>query len=161
MTMHSDDDLLRPTLAEADDALGFDEPWNPWSLVMLTFFAGLLAGGSLLALNFARLGMKGRLYPALAIVGVASIAIAGGMEWALASGLIPATDRDAQRTARWIVRAASCLLAIGLAALQRPRFRLFQMSGHSPGALLKPGLIAVVASIPVAIGLRYAFRALF
>jgi hypothetical protein len=67
MSRSFDDDLLAPELTEADDAVGFDRPWNPWSLVTLTFFFGLPAGGSLLALNFDRLGMPGRRLPALAI----------------------------------------------------------------------------------------------
>src|SRR5690606_30786669 len=55
-----DDALLTPSLTAADDAVGFDRPWNPWSLVMLVFFAGPLFGGVLAARNFVRLGQPER-----------------------------------------------------------------------------------------------------
>ncbi len=54
------EDLLEPTLAEEDDAVDFDRPWNPMSLTILTFFCGVTAGGILLAINFKRLGMHSR-----------------------------------------------------------------------------------------------------
>src|SRR5687768_3132414 len=66
--MQSPDDLFRPTLTEQDDAVGFDRPWNPWSLVVLAFFFGLPGGGTLLALNFRRLGMPQAIWPVLAVV---------------------------------------------------------------------------------------------
>src|SRR5687768_4790814 len=99
---HSDDDLFTPTLTETDDAVEFDRPWNPWSLVTLTFFFGLVAGGGLLALNFRRLGIRGRLYPALAVVGVVVAASAAFLAWLAASGGISLQNEQAKDTARWI-----------------------------------------------------------
>lgn len=146
-TSYDPDDLLSPKLTEADDAVGFDRPWNPWSLVTLTFFFGLLAGGGLLAFNFDRLGMPGRRLPTLAlVVGVTTAGILA-LSWATGSGLVPAGDRGAQRSARWVVRAVFVLVAITIAARQRPRFRLYEMSGDPPGGLWKPGAAAGAISL--------------
>src|SRR5262249_22153508 len=76
-----DDDLFTPTLTEADDAVGFRRPWNPWSLVFVAFFRAavmpapwaLAGGGGTLALNFARLGVRQRVLPAGALVLAAAL----------------------------------------------------------------------------------------
>jgi hypothetical protein len=161
MSGEFDPELLRPTLTDADDAVGFDRPWNPWSLVTLTFFFGLIAGGGLVAFNFRRLGMPGRFYPALAMVATASLLVAGGMEWALAQGVVQTSDRESARLARWIVRGISCLIIIAIAAPQQRRFRLFQMSGLPGGSLWKPGIAAAVIALGLELGIHFAFRSIF
>jgi hypothetical protein len=142
-----DDDLLAPELTEADDAVGFDHPWNPWSLVTLSFFCGLLAGGSLLALNFDRLGMPGRRIPTLVIVIAVTTAGVLGTAWAVGTGVVGGTNRETQQMSRWALRGAFILVAIAIAALQRQRFRLFQASGQPAGHLLRPAVIASALSL--------------
>jgi hypothetical protein len=139
------EELFRPTLRENDDAVGFDRPWNPWSLVMIAFFCGVIAGGGLLAFNFRRLGMKGKLYPVLAIVALVALAQAGLSLWLLGSGRLGAEGRDAVRTAQWMGRAVATLFAIALATPQQKRYRLFQASGLPGGHLLWPALAAIAA----------------
>lgn len=147
MSKPFDDDLLLPELTEADDAIGFDQPWNPWSLVTLSFFFGLIAGGGLLALNFARLGMPGRRNATLAIVMVVATASILGTVWAF--GIAPGgeVDRETQRYGRWLRQGIAVLAAMAIAAPQHSRFRLFQASGQPAGHLLRPAVIASVLSV--------------
>lgn len=147
MSKPFDDDLLLPELTEADDAIGFDQPWNPWSLVTLSFFFGLIAGGGLLALNFARLGMPGRRNATLAIVMVVATASILGTVWAF--GIAPGgeLDRETQRNANLLQRVIAVLAAMAIAAPQNPRFRLFQASGQPAGHLLLPAIAASAASL--------------
>jgi len=147
MSRSFDDDLLAPELTEADDAVGFDQPWNPWSLVTLTFFFGLLAGGSLLALNFERLGMPGRRVPVLGLViGVTTLIIAG-TAWAAGSGGLAAGNPTQRQLWRWGVRALSVLIAMAIAAPQQKRWRLFQVSGLPAGKLLWPAVAACAVAL--------------
>jgi hypothetical protein len=147
MRFDPNDELFRPTLGAEDDAVDFDRPWNPWSLVVLTFFFGLIAGGGLLAFNFQRLGMKGRLYPTLALVAVASLLIVGVQFWLLESGRIVPENRESTRMVRWAGKAVSTLIAIAIAAQQQRRFRLFQVSSLPGGHLLWPALAAIGVSM--------------
>jgi hypothetical protein len=139
-----DDDLLAPELTEADDATGFDQPWNPWSLVTLTFFFGLLAGGGLLAFNFDRLGMPGRRVPTLALAfGATTLLIAG----ALFGGWGAGEDRGTQQAWRWGVRGISVLIAMAIAAPQQKRWRIFEASGLPAGKLLRPAVVACAIAL--------------
>jgi hypothetical protein len=146
MSRPYDNDLLAPELTEADDAVGFDRPWNPWSLVTLTFFCGLLAGGGLLALNFARLGMPGRRLPTLAVVLLLTTVGVLAVAWAVGSGLITA-DASGRQTSRWVLRVGFLLAAMVIAAQQQKRFRIFHASGEPPGHLLWPAVVASAASL--------------
>src|SRR4051794_1678132 len=105
-----DDALLKPTLTEADDALDFAEPWNPWSLVVLTFFFGLPAGGGLLALTSPPLGMRPRLAPALTAVIAATALMTAARLWMAAHGMPGSGDGEGDTLARQGWRAAACLL---------------------------------------------------
>jgi hypothetical protein len=156
MSACPNEDLFTPTLTEQDDAAGFDRPWRPWSLVVLAFFFGLPAGGTLLALNFRRLGMPRRVVPALVLVALATPAMAAVSAWVAAARLAP-VDSDADRHLRWILRAVSCLVAIGIALPQQRRFRLFQTADLPGGRLLWPGLAAVLVSL----ALQFLLFALF
>src|SRR5690606_37884850 len=84
-----------PSLTAADDAVGFDRPWNPWSLVMLVFFAGPLFGGVLAARNFVRLGQPERSAPAIGLFVAIWLAILGVQ---LASTFDRLDERQAGRT---------------------------------------------------------------
>jgi hypothetical protein len=146
MSRPYDDDLLAPELTDADDAIGFDRPWNPWSLVTLTFFCGLPAGGGLLALNFDRLGMPGRRLPTLAVVVALTTLVVLGRVWAMGSGLIP-TDQSGRQIGRWATQAIFVLAAMAIAAPQQKRFRIFQASGEPAGHLLWPAVTASAISL--------------
>jgi hypothetical protein len=142
-----DDDLLRPTLSEDDDALGFEEPWNPWSLVVLTFFFGLIAGGGLLAFNYRRLGMRVPVYAVLAFVAVMSCLAQGFTIWLVYSGLVDHNHRETLRNIRWGGRAFITVIAMALAQTQMKRFRLFEHSDLPSGKLLLPALGAIAISL--------------
>lgn len=140
-----DPSLLQPTLTEADDAVGFDRPWKPWSLVFLTFFFGIIAGGGLLAYNYERLGMKVPRNRVLAFVVAAGLLLIGTTIW-ISTTYVPPGDRDAARMVRWGSRAVSCLIAIGMAQTQQRRYRLFESTHLPAGHLLKPALAAIGAA---------------
>src|SRR5688500_12751591 len=133
-----DDDLFQPTLTEADDAEGFNKPWNPWSLVVLAFFFGLPGGGGLLAFNYERLGIRGRLLPTLALVLVVSAAIAAAQLWLRANPVGGLQGRPARRAAGLAAQGAAALAAMALAGTQRRRYRLYQATGQEPGRVLLP-----------------------
>lgn len=142
-----DDELLRQSLTEDDDAAGFDRPWNPWSLVMLTFFFGITTGLGLLAFNYQRLGIKGRLYATLGIAVALEILLTACHVWAVQNGLIVWGDRDDMRTLRLGTRVVSVLVAVLIAHTQQKRFRLFQRSNLPAGPLLIPAVIAIAVGI--------------
>lgn len=148
-----DSDLLKPSLAARDDASGFDQPWNPTTLAVITFFFGLPAGGGLLAVNFRRLGMREWFLPAIAIVSVVSLVAYGGAVWYAAHAML---DRDEQRTLRFAVRIVNVLVALLFVHLQRPRFRLADLTDVEKGKLLWPAVLAIAlgtaAVFAVAVG---------
>jgi hypothetical protein len=160
MSGHSDDDLFTPTLTDADDAIDFDRPWNPWSLVVLTFFFGIVAGGGLLAHNFRRLGIPDRFYSTLAIVAVATVIIVAAQTAMSPGDPGSPADRDAARTVRFLGKAAACLTAMAIAAPQHRRFRLYQATGREPGRLLKPALAAILISLVVTVAVGAALQIL-
>jgi hypothetical protein len=140
-----DDDLLTPTLTDADDAVDFDRPWNPWSLVVLTFFFGLLAGGPLLALNYERLGIRRRFWVTAAVVGVFGVGLIALYAWIIYAH--PALDTvEGRRWVRWGKQAVETLIAMGIAQPQLRRWRLFHASGLQGGNLLWWGVAAVLAA---------------
>jgi hypothetical protein len=141
-----DHDLFHPTLTADDDAREFHEPWNPWSLIALTFFCGLVAGGGLLAFNTERLGMRGRLFPTLLLAGAGAAAVGGASIWLLMHGMAD-WPRDTRSLARTGFKAAEVLMAMALAAPQHKRFRLYQATGRPPGKLWIPGLLATGVSL--------------
>src|SRR5688500_6123344 len=100
MTTQPDDLLLTPTLTAEDDAVDFDHPWNPWSLVVLTFFFGLFAGGPLLALNAERLGIRKRFWLIACVAGGVGVALVAAQVWLVASGIVPNTS-ESRRWVRW------------------------------------------------------------
>jgi hypothetical protein len=155
------DDLFKATLTEADDAVDFDRPWSPWSLVILTFFGGLVAGGGLLALNFRRLGTRGRVFTTLAVVGVVTVVMAAATAWTVTWGGIDPSDREARRVHRMVQKAIECAVAAAFAVQQRRRYRLFQTTGLEAGRLVVPALAAVGISIVVTTILVFGFMALF
>jgi hypothetical protein len=144
-----DEELFRPTLSESDDAVGFDQPWNPWSLVVMTFFFGVTAGVGLLAFNYQRLGIKGRLYTTLAFALVLELLLTAVHVWAVRNGMIIIDNRGEEGAVRVAMRIVSVVAAILVAQTQRKRFELFRHSRSKAGHLLKPALLAIVAGLGV------------
>jgi|GEM_PF-1937798 len=149
-------DLLEPTLDENDDLRGFENPWNPSSLVLAAFFAGPFAGGYLVASNFKRLGMRNRFYRALCLfVGLGlviwvSFTTLTYLEWIAREGV------GARRLFRWTIQGLTALAAYLVTRSQRARFRLFVASGCDPARLWAPGILAFV----VGLGLDFAMTQL-
>ena len=138
------DDLLRSSLTESDDAIGFDRPWSPGLLVWVAFLGGLPAAGAMYALNFRRLGMPSAA-PLTFAVAMVLFLVAQGYA-ASRITVAPTIDFDTRRLYRFGLQALAVLFALVVAAVQRKRFRLFEVSGGQGGALLKPGAIAVLTS---------------
>lgn len=142
-----DAELFGRSLGESDDAAGFDRPWNPWSLVVVTFFFGVTAGVGLLAFNYQRLGIKGRLYGTIAIALVLEVLLTAVYVWAVQSGLVDFRNRNDMRTLRTAIRVVSVAAAAIIAQTQKQRFRLFQRCDLPAGNLLKPALVAIGVGI--------------
>jgi hypothetical protein len=156
-----DSDLLQPTLREEHDSVDFNKPWRPWSLVVLTFFFGLPAGGALLALNFKRLGLRRSFAAAACIVVAATLVLAGARAWAVSQGMVNLEDREQRRLLNFGMKAAATVAAMALAAAQRTRYRVFEGGGGQGGNLWGPGVLAAAASIAIQVLLELAFRQLF
>lgn len=147
MTYLLDTDLLRPSLTNEHDKGHFHRPWNPWLLIYLSFFFGLLAGGALLALNYPRLGIKCRVVPAIAVVAIiAIIAILGqgGVTWLLATGTVSV---DYSSELKIVLRILSVVISGIMARQQAARYRISQQMDIPSGSILIPGVIASGLSI--------------
>ena len=145
-----------------DDPLDFDRPWSPWRLVTLSLLVGLLPAGRLLALNFPRLGMRGRLVPGLLLVAVLGLVIDFAPIWLLASGVLRVEAPSQNAWLRPVVRSAAVLVTMVLASMQQQRYRLFQASGLPAGRLLWPAIAAIaiglfVGLINIAVGFYLVF----
>lgn len=125
----ADHDLFRPSLTAADDSVGFERPWNPQSLVVATFFIGILGGGALLAWNCRRLGIKGRALPTL-LLSMAIVAAWYLVLGAVFHGLPPAGYRALLRMGN---RVIAVVAALTFAAGQQRRYRLFQRADLPAG----------------------------
>lgn len=154
---YSEDDLFTPTLTEEDDAVGFERPWNPWSLVVLTFFFGIPAGGGLLALNYSRLGVPRKALRAVLLVITAALLFAGLRGW----GITHLHDESQLRLLNLGQKAVETLTAGALAWTQQRRFRVFRGSAGEPGRLLLPGILAAVLSVIAQMALAMLFASLF
>lgn len=157
MASYPEDDLFTPTLTEEDDADGFERPWSPSSLVVLTFFFGIPAGGSLLALNFSRLGMPRKVLPAVFAVIAATLLFTAASGWSYAH-----LHHEGQRNLLVLVERALQTAAAGaLAWAQRRRYRIFRNSAAEPGKLLLSGILAAAVSTALQIALTLLLASLF
>jgi hypothetical protein len=157
MAAYPEDDLFTPTLTEEDDADGFERPWSPWSLVMLTFFFGIPAGGSLLALNFSRLAAPRKVLPAVFGVIAATLLVAAARGWSYDhlhnEGQLRLFDLGD--------RVFQTATAGALAWAQRRRYRVFRGSAAEAGKLWPPGLLAAALSVALQLALTFLFASLF
>lgn len=154
---YPEDDLFTPTLTEEDDAVGFERPWSPWSLVVLTFFFGIPGGGGLLALNFSRLGVPRKVVPAVLVVITASLLFSALRGW----GIVHLHAESHLRLLNLGQKALETVAAGALAWAQRRRYRVFQGSGGEAGRLLLPGAVAAALSLLVQMALAMLFASLF
>lgn len=140
-SLPADDELLRPTLAAADDPVHMRGAWNPWTLAVLAVLGGPLAAGYLFAENARRLGKREHFAPILA----------AGLVLLLVGSFVAARLRPLETFADWsdtslqrlVQRACAALLAALFGTLQARRFRVFTGNGGEPGQLLFHGIVAV------------------
>ena len=149
-------DLLRPSLTEADDAVGFHRPWNPIALVFVAFLGGMPAGGLLLADNCRRLGLRDRIALTVAVSVIVTLLVSGGLAYAHTAIPSHAAGDSSRRLCRFIAQACVVAAAYPLCLLQQKRYRLFQHSGGEPGRVIIPAVGAIVLGIVVNIALLQA-----
>ncbi|NJP31963.1 hypothetical protein [Micromonospora thermarum] len=130
------DDLLTPTVAaEAYEVRR--TPWRPQSLLYPAVFGGPTAVTVLGLVNGARLGVSRRATMAVAGAGVAALAARIAVTlWLSAAGT--------ERPSRVIGAVAGALAWLAVAAVQKPRFRAYELRGGEPASLWGPGLAAVL-----------------
>ncbi len=137
-------DLLEPVLTEADDLVGFDKPWHPWSLVILTALTHFTVGGLFVALNQRRLGRKKRFWSTwLTFLGIGILTYS---VWILIrlSG-VEFTENE-ERLWRHGTRAIPLLMAFLFVRSQQRRFRVFVGGGGEPTSFFAWGFAGFLAS---------------
>ncbi|MEM7261242.1 MAG: hypothetical protein AAF488_04570 [Planctomycetota bacterium] len=153
-------DLFTPTLNESHDVDGIDRPWRPATVLVLTFFFGIAAGGTLAALNQGRFGMPHRVVPTLVVVAIVALALSIGSAWYIDRQLRPARRSsesvidlsfmtEAKRKAisqevRIVRRLISVIVVALLLRVQFRRQRLVSVHDLEQGSLWVPGTIAAV-----------------
>ncbi len=140
MDSEFDPDLLQPSLDASHDAVGFEKPWDPKSLIFAAFFCGPIGGGALFAWNFKRLGQaKAATHCALAF---ALLALGLAALWAL---LLPEfTSGNQRRLFRYGLQALTVVAGFVAARTQRRRFRVFLGHGGDSKGLLPYGIAAAI-----------------
>lgn len=156
-----DEDLLKPSLDQQDEASGFADPWNPASLVFAAFFVGPLAGGYLIAQNFKRLGMHARFGPTLAVFVTVGVVVTGTVMGLAYFDVFDSSDQEIRRLARLLARAVTIVMALIFTHQQKARFRLYLHSGHEPASLWGPGIMAFIAGFVLGALLVFIFAAIF
>lgn len=145
-----DVDLLEPALGPRDDTAGFrGRPWNPWTLVVWSAFAGHAGAALLFALNAYRLGSR-RGATALAAL---FLALAVLHEWLLVT--LEAPERGLGLTRNFLTLVAAAVVS----TLQQRRFHLYAASGGESGSSVPVGVAAVAVGIAAHQGLRWALAA--
>jgi len=123
LSFEPDPGLFEPVLTAADDAVGFDRPWNPWTLVFCTFFFGLMAGGLALAVNFRRLGLPQHFWKTIWFSALVTAVALTALVQLTESGTL-SRDRATQQSVRMIKKALWVICAICIAQFQQRRWRL-------------------------------------
>ena len=141
-----DEDLLTPSLTEEHDAAGFQRPWNPYTLLLVTFFSGLPGGGTLLALNFGRLGKPAMVGRTMVLVWLGAVLLYVVVALLMRAGVISA-GMESRQIVRFGVQAVSMFLGWFIVRAQRSRWEIFETSGQPKGALLWPVIGALVLGI--------------
>jgi hypothetical protein len=153
-------DLLTPTLGAEADVSGFDRPWRPWSLVMLSFFFGLVAAGGLIAVNWSRMGRPGRVFPTLSVAGLGAVLLAAGQVWA--GFHAPGSWREAGGSGITLSgQVVAVTVSLLLSAPQRRLYQIYRQGREPQGSLLWPAVGAVAVGLPAEFLLRVGFLVLF
>jgi hypothetical protein len=158
-----DDDLLQPVLTRADNAVGFDRPWNPAWLTFATFFGGLAAGGWLLAENWRRLGHPERRWPLFAGMALAWLALTAATTWLHLRGwpgVYEAHSSVHARNARNVARLLTLGLALAVTARQQKRWKLWLAHGGEHAPLLQPAVGAIALAALAQFGVVTLLRAI-
>jgi hypothetical protein len=143
------EDLLRPTLTEADNATEFNKPWNPIYFVYVALIFGLAGPGIFLTLNWRRLGAPQYVLRTLVGSLLFSLLSSGAYGLAIGVGLF---DGDTQRRFMSLIwRVADTVVAYVIAQRQSIRYRMIENSGQPRGS----GVVAVVLSIGISIAVGY------
>jgi hypothetical protein len=151
------DPLLTPTLTDLPPPTG-PKPWRLPSLYLTAFFGGGLAAAFIAAINARRLGMPKGTSSRLVMRGLGFAAI-----WTVAISVMMLYQRSldpddllAVQLARTSRRLLTPLLSVGFAWLlvrQQIRFdRVYQLASQPSdeyASLWGPGLLAVIAALPV------------
>jgi hypothetical protein len=139
------DDLFSPSLTEEHDAKGFDKPWSPDGLVLLSVFCGLPGAGVFWVDNWRRLGKaKHQISTAAAIVIFSGVLLTTA-EWLQLTGVVPRETRGS-----WIsfgMRLAGIVVAIVIAHHQRKRYRLFELTGLPKGKWIIPIVVSLAVTL--------------
>lgn len=135
-----DPDLLQPTLDSAHDADGFDEPWNPHSIVFASFFVGPIGGGALFAWNYKRLGQHQAVVRCVLLF--AALAIVQAFAWAFL--LTELDDRNQRRLLKYGLQATTVIVGLFVSRAQQPRYRVYTGHGGDPKGLLRYGILAFI-----------------
>lgn len=137
MAGQSDDDLLRPTLAQhAPPIAGGRRPWRLGSQVYVAFFGGPVAVTAIALLNARRLRLDRRASGLIAVCGVAGLV--GTVVLALAVDDLPSAGRRVVALVAWG----------GMYLVQRTADRSFAFHAHDDedyASLWLPGILAVIA----------------
>lgn len=148
----ADDDLLAPTLTPLDDAVGFDRPWNPQWLVFVAAIGGLMAAGWLLGENFRRLGRPERRWLTVALTTAVALATVSFGVWVHLHGwpgAYVAGNQEHKRMFRLANQALAIAVALGVAAVQQPRWRIFARHGGEHAPLFRDAVVAIAAAVAV------------
>lgn len=149
-----DADLLKPSLGEDDDAIGFAAPWQPWSVVFAAFFCGPFGGGALMAWNFRRLGSNRTVLPCAATFLLLGIGLAFGAV-ALTTNAEAAVTSSGMIT-RVLTKAATVITAMVFASMQSRRFRVFESHGGEASGILGWGVLMFALGTVLTLGARMA-----
>lgn len=151
------EDLFQPVLTSSDDMAGFQQPWNPHTIVLIAFCAGMAAGTLLLAFNAVRLGLRHKFWPLLLGGAILLLLTDAGIYW----GWLAWAGTEALQTQRGLIstlrRVMTVVAAWMASADQRQRYRLAEITHTPRGSLLVPGAGACI----VGIALEYALAAAF
>lgn len=142
------DDLLRPVLSEGDDSGELNQPWNPRMVLFWSFFVGPLAGGTLLAFNSRRLGLKNRFWPLLIGTIVGTLILYASVMTMMFTAFADWDKGTVNTTGRMTIRAATVFAGWLVSGPQRRRYRLAEAVDAPLGSLWGLGtLICIVGFV--------------
>ncbi len=141
-----DPTLLQPSLGEQDDAGGFDRPLNPHTIIIWSFFCGIVCGGLLFATNFRRLGWPRRFWPTLYGTLLLASTVYVVLVWGVQAGWFHELPRNVLRQFN---RGVAIVAAIVLAQTQSRRYRLAIVTNTPLGSHWKLGIVCAFAGVGI------------